>query len=150
MTDGGLPVILVAEDDPNDALLLRRAMRRARLPNPVVVASDGDQAIAYLAATGTYEGRSRADPPALLLLDLKMPRRDGFEVLDWVRAQPDIGNLPVVVLTSSRETADIDRAYSLGANSYLVKPGEPVAFVELLRTLDLYWLVLNEPPLGER
>lgn len=140
------PTILVAEDDPDDAFMLRRAFTTANIANPVVFVSDGDEAIAYLAGTGRYADRDLHPLPVVILLDLKMPRRSGFEVLEWLRAQPRVGRLPVVVLTSSRESRDVTRAYELGANSYLVKPSSPDDLIATVRGLGLYWLVLNQPP----
>lgn len=140
------PAILVAEDDPDDAFMLRRAFTTANIVNPVAFVSDGDEAIAYLAGTGRYADRDLHPLPVVILLDLKMPRRSGFEVLEWLRAQPGVGRLPVVVLTSSRESRDVTRAYELGANSYLVKPSSPEDLIATVRGLGLYWLVLNEPP----
>lgn len=141
-----LPTILLAEDDPNDVLLIRRALSKANIANPVAVVDDGEAAIDYLDGRGVYGDRTAHPAPVLLLLDLKMPRTSGFEVLEWLRAQPCTGRLPVVVLTSSREITDINRAYELGANSYLVKPGSPDELLQIVRTLGVYWLVFNEPP----
>lgn len=139
------PVLLV-EDDPNDVLLIQRAFRKANLVNPLHVAGDGEEAIAYLSGQGAYADRERHPLPILILLDLKLPRKSGHEVLAWLRQQPELKRLPAVVLTSSREAADVNRVYDLGANSYLVKP---VAFDDLLKmvqTLNMYWLILNEKP----
>ncbi len=136
--------ILLVEDDPNDVLLVQRAFRNARIANPIHTVTNGDAAVAYLAGDGDYADRERYPLPVLVLLDLKLPRRSGHEVLQWLRAQPVLKRLAVVVLTSSKESEDVNRAYDLGANSYLVKP---VAFDELIRmvqTLDVYWLLLNE------
>ena len=138
--------ILLAEDDPNDVLLLRRAFRGTGLPEPELVVSDGEEAIAYLEGSGGFADRERYPLPSLLLLDLKLPRRSGFEVLEWVRRRAGMSNLPVVVLTSSRQPADIDRAYELRANSYLVKPATLEGLREMVRALDLYWLRMNEGP----
>ncbi len=139
--------ILVAEDNPDDALLLTRSLRKARITNPVIVVPDGDGAIDYLSGTGAYTDRDRYPLPVVLLLDLKMSRRSGFEVLAWLREQPGVRTLPVIVLTSSKESRDVKRAYELGANSYLVKPGAPDDMVEVMRGVGLYWLILNEPPI---
>ena len=138
--------ILLAEDDPNDVLLLRRAFRGAGLPEPELVVSDGEEAIAYLEGTGSFADRERYPLPALLLLDLKLPRRSGLEVLEWVRRHAGLSRLPVVILTSSRQPADVDRAYDLRANSYLVKPASLEALREMVSALDLYWLRMNESP----
>lgn len=140
-----LPILLV-EDDPNDVLLLQRAFRKANLANPVHVIADGDQAVAYLAGEGAYADRARHPLPVLVLLDLKLPRRSGHEVLEWVRAQPGLRRLRVVVLTSSERTADVDRAFDLGANAYLVKPVDLERLVEMVRTIDAFWLILSESP----
>jgi len=142
--DGAL--ILLVEDDPNDASLIKRAFRKANLANPVRHVEDGDQAVAYLAGDGEYADRSRHPLPVLVLLDLKLPRRSGLEVLAWIRAQPGLKRLPVAVLTSSRESADINGAYDIGANSYLVKPVSFDSLIEMVRALDVYWLILNEHP----
>lgn len=142
----------------DDSEVYRRAFRAARLVNPLMVARDGDEAVAYLAGEGEFADRARYPLPILLLLDLKLPRRSGLEVLEWLRRQPGLKRLPVVVLTTSREQGDVNRAYDLGANSYLVKPVALSALVDMVRTLDLYWVILNErpdlgrdaPPLPER
>jgi CheY-like chemotaxis protein len=138
--------ILVVEDDPNDVLLLRRAFAKAKLANPLQVVGDGDAAVDYLSGAGAYADRSAHPLPTMILLDLKLPRRSGHEVLEWLRAQPSIGRIPVVVLTSSRQSADIDRAYDLGANSYLVKPVQFDGLLEMVKNMNLYWFVMNERP----
>lgn len=143
MTDATGTILLV-EDDPNDVLLIRRALRRATIPNPIEVVSDGEAAVAYLAGRGTYADRTAHPLPALMLLDLKLPRRSGFEVLEWLRQQPGLRRLRVVVFTSSGLAADIRRAYELGANSYLVKPLEFDALQDMLQALGAYWLTLSE------
>jgi CheY-like chemotaxis protein len=144
MTDTA-PVLLV-EDDPNDVLLTELAFEEARLPNALHVVRDGQEAVAYLAGEGPYGDRRRHPLPGLILLDLKLPRRSGFEVLAWIRGHPVLRRLPVVVLTSSREAADIDRAYGLGASSYIVKPVAHEGLLECVRTLERYWFGLNERP----
>jgi len=138
--------ILLVEDDSNDVLLIQRAFRKANLANPLQVVRDGEDAIAYLAGQAPYTNREHYPLPVLLLLDLKLPRKSGFEVLAWLRQQPGLKRLPVVVLTSSSRTADINQAYELGANSYLVKPVAFDALLDMVRTLNLYWLILNEKP----
>lgn len=138
--------VLLAEDDPNDVLLLQRALRRLNNTCTLQVVEDGEAAIAYLAGQTPYSDRDRFPLPALLLLDLKLPRRTGHEVLAWLRQEPGLKRLPVVMLTSSRETEDVNRAYDLGVNSYLVKPVGSDALLDLLRTLHRYWLRLNESP----
>jgi CheY-like chemotaxis protein len=141
MTDADKPVLLV-EDDPDDQVLIRRAFTKARLRNPLVLARDGDEAVAYLS------GDQRQNPlPVLILLDLKLPRRSGLQVLEWLRGQPGpLGRTPVAVLTSSRQNTDVDQAYDRGANSYLVKPVDLDGLLELVKTVGLYWTVLNEAP----
>lgn len=138
--------ILLVEDDPNDIFLIQRAFRSANLANPIQVLEDGEEAVAYLAGRGRYTDRHQYPLPMLMLLDLKLPRKSGLEVIDWVREQPGLRRLPVVVLTSSRDHADVNRAYDLGANSYLVKPVAFEALLDIVKTLNLYWLILNEPP----
>ena len=140
------PTVLLVEDDPNDALLIRRVFGRIGIPGYLQHVDDGEKAVAYLSGTGVYSERSRYGMPSLILMDLKLPRRSGHEVLEWLRTQPVLRRIPVVVLTSSREATDITRAYDLGANSYLVKPVEYAALREMLRAVDAYWLVMNEPP----
>jgi CheY-like chemotaxis protein len=142
----GVQPILLVEDDPDDALLAERAFRRTNVANPLRVVADGDEAVAYLAGEGRFADREANPLPVLVLLDLKLPRRSGFEVLEWLRAEPGLERLPVVVLTSSRETTDIDRAYELGANSYVVKPVDFASLMEIAHVLHIYWLIVNEPP----
>jgi len=139
--------ILLVEDDPNDILLTQRAFRKANLANASMqVVSDGDAAVFYLSGTGEYADRERYPIPSLVLLDLKLPRRSGHEVLAWLRQQPELKRLPAIILTSSQENIDINHAYDLGANSYLVKPIGLTALIEVMTTLKLYWLLLNEQP----
>ncbi len=138
--------ILLVEDNPDDVELIRRAFRRANVANPIHVVTDGEQALAYLSGDGEYADRFRHPLPVLLLLDLKLPRRSGHEVLGWIRAREGLRRLPVAILTSSRESDDVNRAYDLGANAYLQKPVSFEALLELVRTLNLFWLILNEKP----
>jgi CheY-like chemotaxis protein len=138
--------ILLVEDDENDVLLVQRAFRKAGVANPLRVLGDGDAAVAYLSGEGVYADRRVHPLPGLLLLDLKLPRRSGLEVLGWLRQQRGLGRLITVVLTSSRESSDVNRAYELGANSYLVKPVLLGDLVEMVKRLDLYWLLTNEKP----
>lgn len=138
--------ILLVEDNPDDILLIQRAFKRANLVNPLHVIQDGDSAIEYLAGTGSYADREIHPLPTLLLLDLKLPRRSGLEILEWLRQQPMLRRLPVVVLTSSRENVDVNRAYDLNVNSYLVKPVDSDSLQQMVKTLNLYWIVLNETP----
>lgn len=139
--------ILLVEDEPDDIFLLQRAFGRLNLPHSLQVIEDGEAAIAYLSRQEPYADAERYPFPTLILLDLKLPRLSGFEVLAWLRQQPELRRLLVVVLTSSQETLDINRAYDLGANSYLVKPVDFSVFLEMVRSLELYWLMLNEKPL---
>lgn len=145
MTGSGTAILLV-EDDANDVILIRRAFAKAEIKNPVHTVEDGDAAVAYLAGEGTYADRDHHPLPGVVLLDLKLPRRSGLEVLEWVRQSPTLRRLPIVVLTSSRESADVNRAYDLGANSYLVKPVGFDALTDLVRILQGYWVGWNEKP----
>jgi CheY-like chemotaxis protein len=136
--------ILLAEDDANDIQLMRRAFRKARLPNPLYVTRNGDETIEYLAGKGEYADRRRYPFPFLLLLDLKMPRKSGFEVLEWMRERPLLRDFPVIVLTSSNAEKDIQRAENLGAMLYLVKPGEFSDLVAMMVKLEEYWCALDK------
>jgi CheY-like chemotaxis protein len=138
--------ILVVEDDANDVLLIRRAFRKAEILNPLQVASDGDAAVDYLAGRPPFDDRDQHPLPVLVLLDLKLPRRSGLEVLEWLRKQPGLKRLPVVVLTSSRETRDVNRAYDLGASSYLVKPVGFDTLLDMVKSVHHYWFALSEKP----
>lgn len=138
--------ILLVEDNPDDVLLIQRAFKKANLVNPVVVVGDGEKAIEYLSGSGAYAERSRFPLPVLILLDLKLPRKSGHEVLGWVKQHAALKRIPVVVLTSSTETVDVNRAYDLGANSYLVKPVGFDDLFSMVKALQPYWLILNEKP----
>lgn len=139
-------IILLVEDNPDDVELTRRAFRKSNIANELVVARDGAEAIDYLFAEGTYAGRGPEGNPAVVLLDLKLPRVDGLEVLRRLRADLRTRLLPVVILTSSKEEHDLVRGYELGCNSYIRKPVDFLQFAEAVRELGMYWLVLNEPP----
>ena len=141
-------VILHVEDDPNDVTLVGLAFRKAKMENQLVVVNDGEQAVNYLSGEGNYSDRANYPVPALMLLDLKLPRKSGLEVLAWTRSQPQpqLRRLLVVMLTSSNQPHDIDTAYDLGANSYLVKPGDLGVLTELVRTIQQYWLGYNMKP----
>jgi len=145
----GDKVILLVEDNPRDEELTIRALKKSNVLNPVVVAHDGVEALDFLFARGPHAGRAPGQPQ-LILLDLKLPRVDGLEVLRAVRLDERTKLLPVVILTSSVEEQDIIRGYGLGANSYVRKPVDFVQFSEAVRQLGLYWLVLNEAPLGRK
>ncbi len=138
--------ILLVEDDANDVLLLERAFQKAELRNILKIVRDGAQAMDYLSAQGIFADRQKFPLPFLLLLDLKMPGMDGFEVLQWVRAQPELMRLLIVVLTSSNLQSDVDRAYELGANSYLVKPVGFEEMVNLIQRFEIYWTEINRTP----
>lgn len=137
--------ILWVEDDPDDVLLIGRAICKAGLEPPVLV-RDGGEAVAYLSGSGRYADRSVHPFPALVLLDLKLPRMSGFEVLQWIQEHDEISRVPVVMFTSSQERTDIDRAYRLGANAYLLKSVDHDHLVETLRRLRAFWLELNLYP----
>lgn len=141
-----LPTLLLVEDDPNDIMLFRRAKDKTNLANPLQVVEDGEAAVAYLSGQDQYADRNRYPLPALVLLDLKLPRKSGLEVLAWLREQPGLRRLPVVVMTSSKESTDVGLAYDLGANSYLVKPVAFDNLLEMIKALGLYWFILNEKP----
>jgi CheY-like chemotaxis protein len=138
--------ILLVEDDLNDVLLVERAFQKAGLRDCLRVVRNGEEAIDYLQGRGSHSNRERSPQPFLLLLDLRMPGTDGFEVLQWVRAQEELKRLLVVVLTSSNLQADVDRAYELGANSYLVKPLGFEEMVNLVHRFDAYWSEINRSP----
>jgi len=139
------PVILIAEDNENDIFMLRRAFTQLEIDSPIFIVSDGEQAISYLHGDGKYSNRAEYPLPDLLLLDLKMPRTNGFEVLQWIRGNPSLASLRVVVLTTSEQIRDINRAYQLGANSFLVKPVHFDDFRNTLKAIYDYWL-LNKVP----
>ncbi len=139
-------IILLVEDNPDDEALTLRALKKNNILNEVVVARDGVEALDFLFATGTYAGRDISIMPQVILLDLKLPKVDGLEVLRRLRADARTKLLPVVILTSSNEEADIVNSYNLGANSYVRKPVDFAQFMEAVRQLGLYWLVLNEVP----
>jgi len=139
--------VLLAEDDPNDVLLTQIAFRKARLANPLQVVRDGDEAITYLKGVGPFTDRNRFPFPMLLLLDLKMPKLNGFQVLEWLRAQPGVlGHLPVAIMTSSDHDPDAARAFRLGADSYLQKPPDAEALLAMVQRLHAYWVILDECP----
>jgi len=139
-------IILLVEDNPDDVELTLRAFGRSRIANEVVVAKDGQEALDFLFATGVHAGRAPGANPEVVLLDLKLPKVDGLDVLRRIRADERTRRLPVVVLTSSSEERDILGSYDLGANSFVRKPVDFLQFIDAARQLGLYWLVLNEAP----
>jgi two-component system, response regulator len=139
-------VLLLIEDNPDDEELTLLALKESNIVNEVVVARDGVEALDYLFGTGTYAGRDTCLAPQLILLDLKLPRVDGLEVLQRLRSDPRTQLIPVVVLTSSSEEEDIIASYRLGANSYVRKPVEFHHFADAVRQLGLYWLLINQAP----
>ena len=142
--------ILLVDDDENDVLLLQRAFKKASLHDWLRVVTDGHEAISYLGGRGVYADRERFPLPFLMLLDLKMPGTDGFEVLRWARGESDLKRLLIVVLTSSNLQTDVDRAYELGANSYLVKPVEFDEMVHMVQRFQAYWAEINRTPTTPR
>jgi len=143
-------VILLVEDNPDDEELTKRALKKNNIANEVVVARDGAEALDYLFGTGTYQGRDTSVQPQVVLLDLKLPKVDGLEVLRQLRSDPRTKRLPVTILTSSAEEKDLLRGYENGANSYVRKPVDFIQFTEAVKHLGLYWLVLNVPPPAKR
>lgn len=137
--------VLLCEDDPDDVLLTQIAFEKARLANPLQIVRDGEEAIAYLRGEGRFANRTSFPFPILLLLDLKLPKLDGFYVLEWLREHPESRRLPVAIMTSSDHDPDISRAYELGAHSYLIKPPNAEALLALVQRLHAYWLILNDP-----
>lgn len=144
--DAATVPILLVEDNPDDVVLIKRALGRTNLANPVQVVEDGDEAVAYLAGEGPYGDRRQHPLPVLILLDLKLPKRSGHEVLAWIGSQAGLRRIPVAVLSSSGEPSDVNRAYDLGANAYLRKPVVFEELVELVKATNLFWLILNERP----
>ena len=138
--------ILLVEDQENDVFFLERAFKQAQIGNPLFRVRDGEEAIAYLSGEGAFGDRDRFPVPILLLLDLNMPKVDGFQVLEWLRAEPRLRQLPVAIMTSSDHDPHISRAYELGADSYLIKPPDAAAMLNLVQRLHAYWLILNEAP----
>ena len=141
-------IILLVEDNPDDVKLTKRAFKRNNMLNPIEVAKDGIEALDFLFARGDFAARAGKPLPALILLDLQLPRLDGRGVLKAVRADPRTKLVPVVILTSSKEEQDLVQGYSLGANSYVRKPVDFAEFLEAVRLLGVYWLMTNQPPPG--
>jgi CheY-like chemotaxis protein len=138
--------VMLVEDNPDDVLLVRRAFARLGFDHPLIAVSDGQAAIDYLDGRDGFADRGAHPLPAMILLDLKLPKVSGHEVLSWLRAQEILRRIPVVILSTSDERSDVNRAYDLGANSYLRKPVSFDALIEILTRLNVYWLMSNEPP----
>jgi CheY-like chemotaxis protein len=138
--------VLYAEDDENDMFFMERAFEKLSVENPLRIVSDGKQAIAYLSGTEPFSNRTENPIPCLVLLDLSMPGKGGLDVLQWVRTQPALSTIPVVVLTSSNQESDVHRAGLLGANGYMIKPGEPDELINMVKEIHRYWLVEIHPP----
>lgn len=143
-------IILLVEDNPDDEALTLRALNKSKILNDIVVTRDGAEALDFLFGTGAFAGRDTAIQPQLILLDLKLPKVDGLEVLKRLRADPRTSLLPVTVLTTSNEERDVVTSYQLGVNSYVRKPVDFESFIEAVRQLGLYWLVLNTSPPSSR
>ena len=139
-------IILLVEDNPDDVLLTKRAFKKSNILNELIVASDGVEALDYLFGTGAYEGRDLNIMPVLILLDLRLPKLDGIDVLRRIRDDERTKLIPVVILTTSKEHQDLIQSYNLGANSYIRKPVDFDQFVQAVKQLGLYWVLLNEPP----
>ena len=139
--------LLIAEDDDNDVFFLQNAFKEADIQNPLQIVHDGQEAIDYLAGNGEFADRSKYPLPYLLILDLKMPRITGMDVLEWLQSQPELRCLPVIVFSSSAHRNDIERAYQLGANAFVVKPAATSKRNDLARLIKGFWLTFNEPPI---
>jgi two-component system, response regulator len=148
MNAGELDILLV-EDNQDDRDLALHALQRAKVANRIFVVSDGEEALDFLFCRGAYAERSFDHPPKLVLLDLKLPKVDGMEVLKQVKSDPRTRTIPIVIMTSSKEERDLASGYNLGANSYIQKPVDFDQFRETVKSVGLYWLVINQPPVGE-
>lgn len=146
MANANSDVFLLIEDDSNDQVLIRRSFQKAPTTTRVVVANDGDEALSYLSGIGNFSDRERFPLPCVILLDLKLPRRSGLEVLAWVRKYTPLRQVPVIILTSSYQEEDVRSAYDLGANSYLVKPVDLDDLETMMARVAEYWTALNHPP----
>lgn len=143
MTD--IKTILYAEDDENDVFLMERAFTKLSIPNPLRILGDGKLTIAYLAGKPPYESMPSAPSPAILLMDLSMPGKHGLEVLKWIRQESPVPKLPVIIFTSSSQDSDIQDAYKLGADGYIVKPGDSSQLIKIMKCIQDYWLVEDRP-----
>src|SRR5208282_753922 len=146
MNEANIIEILIVEDNPQDLDLAQRALRKAKLTNNIHVVRDGEEALQFLFCEGPYAGRKMENGPKVILLDLKLPKVDGLEVLRRIKSDPRTNSIPVVVLTSSKEQSDVIESYHLGVNSYIVKPVNFEQFSEAVQKLGMYWLLLNHPP----
>jgi CheY-like chemotaxis protein len=144
------PVVLVAEDREDDLFMLRRSFEQVGFETPVQYVRDGEQAIAYLVGKDRFANREEYPSPSVLLLDLKMPRKNGFEVLQWIQTQPHLAELRTIVLTTSEDVFEVNRAYKLGAASFLTKPLNFTEFKDTIVAVHNYWLVINKPPALKR
>lgn len=138
--------ILIVEDNPNDAEMALRALQKNNLANNVLVVGDGEEALDFIFTKGKFAGRQKNARPKIILLDIKLPKIDGLEVLKEIKSNPETRIIPVIMMTSSREETDMMRSYQLGVNSYIIKPVDFDKFVEAVRELGLYWLLLNQQP----
>ena len=143
-------IVLLVEDDPDDVFFLQEAFEKAGMAGALRVARDGEEAVAYLMGSAAYADRKLHPLPSLVLLDLKLPRKSGLEVLEWRRGQAGLERIPLIVLTSSQSDEDMRRAYELGANSYLVKPISSEAQLNMVKAIQAYWIALNKAPALER
>jgi two-component system response regulator len=146
MSENNVVEILIVEDTPEDLELALRALRKANLTNRIQIARDGAEAVEFIFGEGAYQGRPLENGPKVILLDLKLPKIDGMEVLRRIKADSRTKSIPVVVLTSSKEQKDVVESYQLGVNSYIVKPVNFEGFAKAVQDLGMYWLLLNQPP----
>ena len=138
--------LLLVEDDSNDVLLMKRAFEKAKIASALRIVRNGEEAINYLEGKGDHSDRSRSPLPSLILLDLNLPLKSGHEVLDWVKRHPRLRSIPVIVLTSSKQNDDMQRAYQSGANSYIIKPVGLANLAEMVQTLRAFWMKVNQGP----
>lgn len=146
MSETNVVEILIVEDSPQDLELTKRALRKANVSNLIQIARDGEEALEFLFCEGAYADRNINNGPKVILLDLKLPKIDGLEVLKRIKGDPRTQTIPVVVLTSSKEQRDVVESYKLGVNSYIVKPVNFEGFIKAVQDLGMYWLLLNQPP----